>query len=95
MGLRSSSSCSTGKSTAILSVGFDLAKNDFAAHGVNDAGKPELVKTTVSRTKLNGLLAELPPNTIDVEARFGAHQWAREVLAYGHTVKLIAPRLQG
>ena len=28
---------------AILTVGIDLAKNVFAVHGVNDAGKPELL----------------------------------------------------
>ena len=29
---------------AILYVGIDLAKNVFAVHGVNEAGKPELVR---------------------------------------------------
>ena len=36
---------------AILTVGIDLAKNVFAVHGVNQAGKPELVKPVVARTK--------------------------------------------
>lgn len=32
-----------GKSTGILYVGVDLAKNVVAVHGVNEVGKPELV----------------------------------------------------
>jgi transposase len=77
---------------AILFVGIDLAKNVFAVHGVNEAGKPELIKPSVTRAKLNGLIAELPPCTIGMEACSGAHQWARDFQAFGHTVKLIAPK---
>jgi len=32
---------------AILYVDVDLAKNVFAVHGVNEAGKPELVRPSV------------------------------------------------
>lgn len=32
------------KSMAIVTVGIDLAKNVFAVHGVNEAGKPELLR---------------------------------------------------
>jgi transposase len=32
---------------AIVFVGIDLAKNGFAVHGVNPAGKPELVRPSV------------------------------------------------
>lgn len=45
----------------IITVGIDLAKNVFAVHGVNDKGKPVLVKPKVSRADLLPLIAQLPP----------------------------------
>jgi len=38
-----------GESMNIITVGIDLAKNVFAVHGVDDNGKPALVKPKVSR----------------------------------------------
>ena len=38
-------------------MGIDLAKNIFAVHGVNEAGKPELVKPKVAREQLLLLVA--------------------------------------
>ena len=78
---------------AILTVGIDLAKNVFALHGVNEAGKPELLQPRVPRTKLHALVASLPPCAIGIEACSGAHHWARLFQAHGHTVRLIAPKL--
>jgi transposase len=77
---------------AILFVGIDLAKNVFAVHGVNDAGKPELVRPAVPRAKLLELMAGLPPCTIGMEACTGAHHWARLFQSHGHTVRLMAPK---
>ncbi len=76
----------------ILTVGIDLAKNVFAVHGVNQAGRPELVKPAVARDKLLELIASLPPCVIGMEACSGAHHWARQFQALGHTVRLIAPK---
>ena len=78
---------------AILTVGIDLAKNVFALHGVNQAGKPELLRPSVARSKLNELVAALPPCVIGIEACSGAHHWARQFQAQGHSVKLMAPKL--
>ena len=78
---------------AILTVGIDLAKNVFALHGVNEAGRPELLQPRVPRAKLHALVASLPPCTIGIEACSGAHHWARLFQAHGHTVRLIAPKL--
>ncbi len=72
--------------------GIDLAKNVFALHGVDAAGKPCLVRPQVRRDQLTELIAKLPPCTIAMEACSGAHHWARTFSAFGHTVKLIAPR---
>lgn len=77
---------------AILTVGIDLAKNVFAVHGINEAGKPELVRPAVAREKLHELIAALPPCVIGMEACSGAHHWARLFTASGHTVRLIAPK---
>lgn len=77
---------------AIVFVGIDLAKNVFAVHGVDDAGKPALVRPSVPRGKLAELIAALPPCTIGMEACSGAHHWARQFQAHGHTVKLMAPK---
>ena len=77
---------------SILYVGIDLAKNVFAVHGVNEAGKPELVRRRMARGKLHELVARLPPCTIAMEACSGGHHWARLFVQHTHTVKLIAPK---
>ena len=77
---------------AIVFVGIDLAKNLFAVHGVDDHGKPVLVRPSVARAKLHALIASVPPCTIGMEACSGAHYWARLFIALGHTVRLMAPK---
>jgi len=77
---------------SILYVGIDLAKSVFAVHGVNEAGKPELVRPNVARAKLVELIAALPPCEVGMEACTGAHHWARLFMSHGHTVKLMAPK---
>jgi transposase len=77
---------------AILYVGIDLAKSVFAVHGVNEAGKAELLRPSVARAKLVELIAALPPCVVGMEACTGAHHWARLFMSHGHTVKLMAPK---
>jgi transposase len=77
---------------AIVFVGIDLAKNVFALHGVDELGKPVLVRPAVPRSKLHELVASLPPCTVAMEACSGAHHWARLFSASGHTVRLMAPK---
>jgi transposase len=77
---------------SIITVGIDLAKNVFAVHGVDDNGKPALVKPKVPRADLLPLIAQLPPCLIGMEACTGAHHWARLFRQHGHTVKLMAPK---
>jgi transposase len=76
----------------ILYIGIDLAKSVFAVHGVNEAGKPELVAPKVARAKLLELIASLPPCVIAMEACSGAHHWARQFMGHGHVVRLMAPK---
>jgi transposase len=76
----------------ILTIGIDLAKNVFAVQGVGESGKPELKRPAVPRAKLLPLVASLPPCTIGMEACSGAHHWARQFAAFGHTIRLMAPK---
>ena len=50
-----------GEIMAIVTVGIDLAKNVFAVHGVDEAGKATFVRPEVARAKLLELVAHLPP----------------------------------
>ena len=77
---------------AILYPGIDLAKNVFALHGVDEMGKPALVRPSVARAKLLELVAALPPCVIGMEACSGADHWARQFQGIGHTVRLMAPK---
>ena len=77
---------------AIVTVGIDLAKNVFAVHGVDETGKPALVRPEVPRAKLLELIANLAPCLIGMEACSGAHHWARGFGRFGHTVRLMAPK---
>jgi transposase len=78
---------------AILTVGIDTAKSVFAVHGVDAAGKVQLRQPRVARAKLLAMVNALAPCTIGIEACSGAHHWARQFQAQGHTVKLMAPKL--
>jgi transposase len=65
----------------------------FAVHGVNETGAVALRQPKVARGKLNALVVSLPPCVIGIEACSGAHYWARQFQAHGHTVRLMAPKL--
>jgi transposase len=60
----------------VTTIGIDLAKNSFSVHGV-DAGGAVVLRKTVSRARLMGLLMEQPPSLIGLEACSGGHEWAR------------------
>jgi len=72
-------------------VGIDLAKNVFQVHGVNEHGKTAL-KKQIKRDQMATFFVNLPPCLIGMEACGGAHHWARQLQALGHTVKLMAPQ---
>lgn len=74
---------------AIVTVGIDLANNVFALHGVDECGKPELVRLEVPR----GKLLELVPCLMGMEACSGAHHWACEFEKLRYTVRPMPPKL--
>jgi transposase len=47
----------------ILYLGIDLAKNVFALHSVNEAGKGDLIRSAVVRDKVDELVAS-PPHRV-------------------------------
>jgi transposase len=74
----------------ITTVGIDLAKQVFALHGVDGAGRVVLRKT-LRREQLVETVAALAPCLIGMEACSGSHQWARRFQELGHEVRLMAP----
>ena len=75
----------------LKTIGIDLAKTVFQVHGVDHRGKAVLRKR-LSRSQLSRFVSDLSPCLIGMEACSGAHFWARQFRAHGHTVKLIAPQ---
>lgn len=75
----------------ITTVGIDLAKSVFQVHGVDERGKV-LLRKSVKRSELTKLFANLPTCLIGMEACGSAHYWARRLMEFGHTVKLMAPQ---
>lgn len=75
----------------VTTCGIDLAKTVFSLHAVDGYGVVVLRKT-VSRARLEAVVAQLAPSLIGLEACSGAHEWARRFARYGHTVKLMAPK---
>jgi len=73
----------------IATIGLDLAKSVFQAHGVDEAGKTVLVKK-LHRKQMLPFFSKLPC-LIGVEACATAHHWARTLIAMGHDVRIIPP----
>ena len=74
----------------IATIGLDLAKSVFQAHGVDESGATVLVKK-LHRKQMLPFFSKLPPCLIGVEACGTAHYWARTLSAMGHEVRLIPP----
>ena len=74
----------------ITTIGLDLAKSVFQAHGIDESGTTVLVKK-LHRKQMLPFFSKLPPCLIGVEACGTAHYWARTLTAMGHKVRLIPP----
>jgi len=74
----------------ISTLGLDLAKSVFQAHGVDADGKTVLVKK-LHRKQMLPFFSKLPPCLIGIEACGSAHHWARTLIAIGHEVLLMPP----
>lgn len=76
---------------AIIRIGVDLAKDVFAVHGVDAAGKVRLARSVRGEQPLE-VSAAVPSCIVAMQACSGAHHWARRLLDLGHTPRLIAPK---
>ncbi|MCP3468003.1 IS110 family transposase [Bradyrhizobium sp. CCGUVB23] len=74
----------------VSTIGLDLAKNVFQAHGANAAGVT-IFRKQLRRNKVLEFFAKQPACLVAMEACAGAHHWAREIGKLGHTIHLIPP----
>lgn len=72
-------------------LGLDIAKSVFQLHGV-DADGATVLQKRLTRSRMLGFFAKLPPCLIGIEACATSHYWARELIALGHEVKLMPPQ---
>jgi len=72
----------------VSTIGLDIAKNVFQAHGVDAAGKTVITKQ-LRRGQVISFFEKLPPCLVGMEACATAHHWARELTKFGHTVRLM------
>jgi transposase len=76
--------------TEVTTIGLDLAKNVFQAHGADAHGAP-VFRKRLRRDGVLAFFAAQSPCRVAMEACPGAHHWGREVAKLGHEVRLIAP----
>jgi len=75
----------------ITTIGLDIAKSIFHLFAVNKAGRL-VKKKQLKRKQLLNYFSNIEPCLVVMEACGGANYWAREIIALGHEVKLIAPQ---
>ena len=83
----------TGRETSVTevtTVGLDLAKNVFQAHGASASGTV-VFRKKLRRDRMLTFFAAQPHCLVAMEACASAHYWARELTRLGHDVRLIAP----
>ncbi len=74
----------------VTTIGLDIAKNVFHAHGADASGR-QLFSRRITRAKVLEFFAGQPRCLVALEACGGAHHWARELTRQGHDVRLIPP----
>ncbi len=74
----------------VSTVGLDIAKSIFQAHGADASGEV-VFRKKLGRGRLLAFFSALPPCVVAMEACAGAHHWGRELARLGHTVRLIPP----
>jgi transposase len=74
----------------ITVVGLDIAKHVFQAHAADADGRA-IAQVKLRRAQVLDYFRGLPPCLVGLEACATAHHWARELIALGHTVRLMPP----
>ncbi|TPG34872.1 IS110 family transposase [Roseomonas nepalensis] len=72
----------------VTTIGLDIAKRVFQAHGVDEAGRAVL-RRKLQRVEVLTFFRGLPPCLVGIEACGTAHHWAREIRALGHEIRLM------
>jgi transposase len=73
-----------------ITIGLDIAKSVFQVHGV-DADGQVIIRRQLKRRYVLAFFEKLPPCLIGIEACASSHHWSRQLLALGHTVRLMPP----
>jgi transposase len=76
--------------SSVTTIAVDLAKHIFQVHGCDASGKV-IVAKALRRKDVLPFFTSLAPCVVGMEACGSAHHWGRELIALGHTVKLIPP----
>jgi transposase len=74
----------------VTTIGIDLAKHVFQVHAVDAAGKV-IVRKALRRAQVLPFFTKLSPCLVGMEACGTSHHWVRELMALGHTVKMMPP----
>ena len=74
----------------VTTIGLDLAKHVFQVHGIDAAGQV-MVRRQLRRGELLKFFEKQSPCLVGMEACGTSHYWAREITAFGHTVKMMPP----
>src|SRR5271167_3037015 len=74
----------------VITIGLDLAKSVFQAHGADEHGGV-VFRKKLRRDQVLAFFAGQPRCLVAMEACAGAHYWAREIAALGHETRLIPP----
>ena len=74
----------------VTTIGLDLAKSVFQAHGADRSGGV-VFRKKLRRDQLLAFFASQPRCIVAMEACASAHYWAREIAALGHETRLIPP----
>jgi transposase len=73
-------------------IGLDIAKHVFQLHSV-DMSTGEIINVQIKRAKVLEYFVNRPKCLIAMEACGGAHHWARELTALGHSVRLLHAKI--
>ena len=73
-------------------ISIDLAKSSFHVYVINKNNQ-STTNRSFSRQPLKNWLARQKPSLVALEACGSAHYWARQVIAMGHQVVLLPPKV--
>ncbi|KGE79753.1 IS110 family transposase [Agrobacterium pusense] len=72
----------------VVTVGLDIAKQVFQAHGADASGET-IFNTQIKREDVREFFSKLKPCLIGMETCATSYYWARQLLEFGHDVRLV------